>query len=118
MTTITKTNLADICWSGCEPSAGGDIFNGDKEYKPTTEKDMKRLNSFMWLIRRLPYRENSRDCDDYSRMCAGVASLVLPGRAFGIIWADGLCDAGYHAANCFITADNEMKIYEPQTGQI
>ena len=64
------------------------------------------------------YESDISDCDDFALLYASIIAYsayrtgLLKQPAFCIIWSN------IHAYNGFITSDNEVFLYEPQTGDI
>jgi len=115
MKTITTTEFRDILKAhGVE-----NINLADREYKLMTEKDIKKMKRLLWLISLLPYKPESRDCDDYSDFAKAVIRFFFGNIAFGVIWAHGLGNtAGYHSANFFMDENKKLHVYEPQNAKI
>lgn len=80
---------------------GDCLHMADTNLVDLTESDVKKVKRWTRWVTWIPYRDTIFDCDDYSKVVYALATFIIPGRKFGMIWANGILD-GYHACNCYV----------------
>ena len=80
----------------------GDCLHlADLDSVECTAEDIKKLKRWAKWVTWIPYTPTKFDCDDFTKVVYALAAFVIPGRKFGMIWANGILD-GYHACNCYM----------------
>jgi len=91
------------------------IIFTDDIYHLATQKTMNTLLG-MNVLKFAKFKNNERDCDDYSFGIMGIMRWIVPGFAFGIVHVDSV--NGRHALNFFLDEEKRLYYFEPQTNTI
>jgi len=88
----------------------------DKYYYLATQKSMNSLLQ-MNLFKFAKFKNETRDCDDYSFASMAFMRWITPGFAFGIVHVD-VVGGGKHALNFFLDDEGRLYYFEPQTNEV
>lgn len=113
---LTKSEVKDILTPLLPP--GTIIHISDKSYTAVGSKELKKLKKYLFILQLIPYRAETRDCDDFATIADAIRRIFCPSYAFGEIWAYGISSGGYHAMNFFITDERKVCLFEPQNSKI
>lgn len=91
------------------------IVIGDNIYFTSSVEIMQKFTKYN-LSRIRHYTINKYDCENFSNVLLGQASLMLPGCAFGVVHVER--PQGLHALNFFIGKDKTFWYLEPQNNSI
>jgi len=92
------------------------IYISDGWYKFLPQNLLKNFLEYN-LYTDKKYIKEIYDCDNFSFSLMGMASHILNGFAFGIIWVTRK-DRTKHALNFFIDEDGELFYIEPQNNEV
>jgi len=117
MNILTTKEVKEILTPLLPP--GTIIHVSDKSYTTVGSKELKKLKKYLFILQLIPYRAETRDCDDFATIADAIRRIFCPSYAFGEIWADGISTGGgYHAMNFFITDEKKVCLFEPQNSKV
>lgn len=120
LTDIRNVHLANMVSQYCNTTTHLELDVADPVYKLLRDSDLQQLVTKS-KFNQLPYRTNTRDCDDFARMFKawlgfmGLGTLAVGYVEMHLIYSDG--HQSGHAVNLALMEDG-VKMIEPQSNQV